>query len=85
MFTKICLALLDGFEWSCIPSIPLWGQFFVWHGFYYEVACGSCKCMVPLLVILDNKQVFKFAKAKIVFVGHIAPHVSYVWFNLESD
>nr|BAI48071.1 germanicene synthase [Goniophlebium niponicum] len=61
IFTKICLALLGSFDWRGIPSLPPWLILCpTWFPLsIYEVSSWARGCIVPLLVILDKKPVFK--------------------------
>nr|BAI48070.1 tirucalladiene synthase [Goniophlebium niponicum] len=61
VFTKVCLALLGGFDWAALPSLPPWlmlfPAWFPWN--IYEAASWARGCVVPLIVLLEKKPVFQ--------------------------
>jgi squalene-hopene/tetraprenyl-beta-curcumene cyclase len=61
IFTKLHLALIGAYSWQGIPSLPPWVMLLP-EGFpftIYEMSSWARGSTVPLLIVLDQKPVFK--------------------------
>jgi squalene-hopene/tetraprenyl-beta-curcumene cyclase len=62
IFTKMHLALIGGYDWRGIPSIPPWVMLLP-EGFpftIYEMSSWARGSTVPLLIVFDRRPVYKF-------------------------
>jgi squalene-hopene/tetraprenyl-beta-curcumene cyclase len=62
VFTKMHLALIGGYDWRGIPSIPSWVMLLP-EGFpftIYEMSSWARGSTVPLLIVFDRRPVYKF-------------------------
>lgn len=65
IFTKFHLALIGGYPWQGIPSLPPWIMFLPSGGPFsiYEMSSWARGSTVPLLIVFDRKPTFKVAPA----------------------
>ncbi|MBC7882533.1 MAG: squalene--hopene cyclase [Anaerolineae bacterium] len=65
IFTKFHLALIGGYEWQGIPSLPPWIMFLPGGGPFsiYEMSSWARGSTVPLLIVFDRKPTFKVTPA----------------------
>ncbi|HAC62400.1 MAG TPA: squalene--hopene cyclase [Cyanothece sp. UBA12306] len=61
IFTKFHLALIGCYDWRGIPSIPPWIMLFPNNPIFtiYEMSSWARESTVPLLIVFDQKPVFK--------------------------
>jgi squalene-hopene/tetraprenyl-beta-curcumene cyclase len=61
IFTKFHLALIGCYPWAGVPSIPAWVMLFPgWFPFsIYELSSWARGSTVPLLIVFDQKPVFR--------------------------
>ncbi len=60
IFTKLHLALIGGYDWRGIPSLPPWVMLLPeWGPFtIYEMSSWARSSTVPLLIVMDRKPVY---------------------------
>jgi squalene-hopene/tetraprenyl-beta-curcumene cyclase len=61
VFTKIHLALFGAYDWAGTPTLPAWFMLVPsWFPFnIYELASWARSSMVPFIVVLDKRPVFR--------------------------
>lgn len=60
IFTKLHLALIGGYDWRGIPSLPPWVMLLPeWGPFtIYEMSSWARSSTVPLLIVMDRKPIY---------------------------
>lgn len=61
IFTKLHLALIGCYSWAGIPSLPAWVMLLPQNPLFtiYEMSSWARSSTVPLLIVFDQKPVFK--------------------------
>lgn len=59
IFTKMHLALIGGYQWRGLPSIPPWIMLLPQSFPIYEMSSWARGSTVPLIIVFDQKPVFK--------------------------
>ena len=65
IFTKLHLALIGCYNWRGLPSLPPWVMLLPDNFFFniYELSSWARSSTVPLLIVFDQKPVFKIDQA----------------------
>ena len=65
IFTKLHLALIGCYSWQGIPSLPAWVMLLPQNPLFtiYEMSSWARSSTVPLLIVFDQKPVFKIEPA----------------------